>query len=303
MSRLLFSLSILSGLASFSLFNLGFALEKKAIQKLSPEKKEKAIILLKTILKNPLWLFGLFITIIGIAFYFIALLWAPFSAIAPLSGFGLIVLVVFAHLDLKESLKKVEIISFSLIIIGIIVSSYLTSLEEVSYTWNEWLEYAHSLGGALLVGLSLLVSMILIIIPIARKNQMTAYNLAIFGGIIAGVQTIIIKGITVWFSAQNWNVNLIIVIMYILAMLATSLLSTGSLQFAFKEGKVSIVMAIYNGITILFPMFFGGILLKEWETMITTNKIILGFAILLTLAGIVILSLNHTPSFMKEDDQ
>ena len=302
MSKLLFSLSILSGLASFSLYNFGFALEKKAIQKLPSEKKEKTMILLKTILRNPLWLLGLFLTIISVGFYFVALLWAPFSAIAPLSGFGLIILVIFAHIDLKESLKKMEILSFSLILVGIIVSSYLTSLEIVSFTWDEWLGYAHSLGGNLLIGLSILFSVILIIIPFARKTKMKAYNIAIFAGIIAGVQTILIKGITVWFSAQNWNINLVIVIIYILSMLLTALISTGSLQFAFKEGKVSIIMAIYNGITILFPIFFGGLLLKEWENMITVNKVFLGIAILLTLIGIVMLSLKHTPSFMKEDD-
>jgi hypothetical protein len=135
-----------------------------------------------------------------------------------------------------------------------------------------------------------------------RKTKMKAYNIAIFAGIIAGVQTILIKGITVWFSAQNWNVNLAIVIIYIVAMLGTALLSTGSLQFAFKEGKVSIIMAIYNGITTLFPIFFGGLLLKEWENLLTVSKVFLGIAILISLVGIVMLSLKHTPTFMKEDD-
>ena len=199
MSKLLFSISILSGLASFSLYNLGFAFEKKAIQNLPQEKKEKTITLLKTILRNPLWLFGLFLSIISVGFYFVALLWAPFSAIAPLGGFGLIVLVAFAHIDLKESLKKLEIISIILILIGIISSSYLTSLEVVYYTWNEWLGFAHSLGGSLLIGLSILVSIILIAIPLLRKHKLTAYNIALFAGIIAGIQTILIKGITVWY--------------------------------------------------------------------------------------------------------
>ena len=187
MSKLLFSLSVLSGLASFSLYNLGFALEKKAIQKLPQDKKEKTINLLKTILRNPLWLFGLFLTIISVGFYFVALLWAPFSAIAPLGGFGLIVLVLFAHIDLKESLKRFEIISFILILVGIIASSYLTSLEVVSYTWDQWLGYAHSLGGSLLIGLSVIVYAVLIVIPVLRKNKLTSYNIALFAGIVAGI--------------------------------------------------------------------------------------------------------------------
>ena len=102
---------------------------------------------------------------------------------------------------------------------------------------------------------SILVSIILIAIPLLRKHKLTAYNIALFAGIIAGIQTILIKGITVWYSAENWRVDLYILIIYILAMLLTALLSTGSLQFAFKEGKVSIIMAIYNGITTLFPIF------------------------------------------------
>jgi uncharacterized membrane protein len=285
------------------LYNLGFALEKKAIQNLPKEKKEKTITLLKTILRNPLWLTGLFLSVISVGFYFVALLWAPFSAIAPLGGFGLIVLVIFAHIDLKESLKKIEILSFSLILVGIISSSYLTSLEEISFTWDEWLVFAHSRNGSLLIGLSILVSVILIIIPILRKNKITAYNIALFAGIIAGIQTILIKGITVWYSAKNWNVDLYILIIYILAMLATALFSTGSLQFAFKEGKVSIIMAVYNGITTLFPIFFGGFLLGEWANMITRNKVLLGISIVLTLIGIVMLSWKHTPGFMTEDEK
>ena len=303
MSRLLFSLSILSGLASFSLYNLGFALEKKAIQKLPQDKKEKTIILLKAILRNPLWILGLFLTIISEGFYFVALLWAPFSAIAPLGGFGLIVLVIFAHIDLKESLKRLEIVSFVLILVGIIASSYLTSLEVASYNWDQWLSYAHSLSGSLLIGLSILVSVVLIIVPVLRKNKLTSYNIALFAGIIAGIQTILIKGITVWFSAENWSVDLYILIIYILSMLLTALLSTGSLQFAFKEGKVSIIMAVYNGITTLFPIFFGGFMLGEWANMITRNKVFLGISILLTLAGIVLLSWKHSPNFMKEDEK
>ena len=298
MDGLLFAISIVSGLLYAALYNIGFALEKKAILKLPNEKKEGVIPLLKSILTNKLWLFGLFLTIASMGFYYLALLWAPLSAIAPLSGFGLVVLVIFAHIDLKESLKKIEIIGFILVIIGIIVSSLLMSYGERNITWTEWKTASHSLNGALVVIGSLVIAIFFTFIPILFRRKIQPLDIAIFAGLIAGVQAIALKGITVWSTEKNINLDLVIIVFYFLTIGATALLSTGSLQFAFKEGKVSSIMAIYNGVMTVFPILFGGIILLEWISLIPVQQIFLGISLLITIIGIVLLSLNHTHSYV-----
>ncbi|MCG3217255.1 MAG: hypothetical protein KAS63_11035 [Candidatus Heimdallarchaeota archaeon] len=294
MSKLLFSISVLSGLVSFSAYNLGFALEKKAIQRLPEKVKNKTSSFLKAILTNPLWLFGLFLTIISVGFYFVALMWAPLSAIAPLSGFGLIIVVIFAHLDLKESLRKIEIFSFVLIIIGSCTSSYLTSKAIISYSWNQWTDLAHSTGGIVFLCLSACLGISFLFFKFSKFNMITTYMIAFFSGTLAGIQAIVIKGTTVGISNKAFNSNLLVFLSYIFTILMAALFSSGALQFAFKKGNVSIIMAIYNGIMTLFPILFGGIILIEWENLLIISKIFLGIAVIMTLIGVIILSIKHS---------
>lgn len=296
MDAFLFAISIISGLLYAALYNIGFVLEKKAILKLPSEKKEGFLTLLKSIIMNKLWLFGLFLTISSMGFYFLALKWAPLSAIAPLTGFGLVVLVVYAHLDLKESFKKLEILGLVLVVIGIAVSSFLMSYAEIEIQWDDWENLAHTLNGGLVVLGSLVVAVIFTFIPVLFKRKIQPLDIAIFAGLMAGIQAIVLKGITVWSTEMSIQVD---IFMYILAVLTTSLLSTGSLQFAFKEGKVSSVMAIYNGVATIFPILFGGIILLEWNELILIHQIFLGISLVLTLAGIVLISLNHNHSYVE----
>ncbi len=299
MVNFLFIISLLSGLASFALYNMGFALEKKAINKMSEEIKKSTKTMLKSIITSKLWLFGAFLTIISIGFYYVALLWAPLSAIAPLSGFGIIILVIYAHLDLKESIRKTELIGIFLILVGITVSSYLTSFGDSSITWNQWKISSHSWGSTIMIVGSLIVAISFTFVPAIFKRKIQPFDIAIFAGIIAGIQAIVIKGITIWTSETAWNIDLFIAIFYLVGFLLTALLSTGSLQFAFREGNVSNIMAIYNGVMTVFPIFFGGILLGEWSLLSTLQQTFLGISICVTLSGIVVLSLRHSHSFVE----
>lgn len=299
MVNFLFIISILSGLVSFAMYSIGFVLEKKAINKLPEEIKKSTKTMLKSIITDKLWLFGAFLTILSIVFYYIALLWAPLSAIAPLSGFGIIILVIYAHFDLKETIRKTELIGIFLILGGITVSSYLTSFGDSSITWNQWKISSHSWGSTIMIVGSLIVAISFTFIPAIFKRKIQPFDIAIFAGIIAGIQAIVIKGITVWTSDAAWNIDLFIAIFYFVGFLLTALLSTGSLQFAFREGKVSNIMAIYNGVMTIFPIFFGGILLGEWILLSILQQTFLGISICVTLIGIIVLSLSHSHSFVE----
>jgi uncharacterized membrane protein len=284
-----------------ALYNIGFVVEKKAIQKLPIEKKEGVLTLLKSVLTSKLWLLGFFLTIASMGFYYLALLWAPLSAIAPLAGFGLVVLVIFAHVDLKESLKKTEIIGFVLVILGVVVSSFLMSYGEKNIEWIEWKTASHSINGALVVIGSLVIAIIFTFLPTLFKRKIQPIDIAIFAGLMAGVQAIALKGITVWSTEQNINLDLAIIIFYFLTVGATALFSTGSLQFAFREGKVSSIMAIYNGVMTVFPILFGGIILLEWNSLILVQQIFLGISLIITIVGIILLSLKHSHRYIDNN--
>jgi multidrug transporter EmrE-like cation transporter len=293
MSSWLFMVSILSGLLSYTAFNIGFALEKKAIRKLIPEDQKSIVTMMKQLMRSKTWLLGFFLTILSIVLYFIALIWAPLSAIAPLSGFGLVILITYAHVDLQESFNYKEIIGIILVIVGISVSSYFTSLSTEPLNWNEWNVLAHSYGGLILILSSIALCFILPIIFFFKLKKHTTYSFAFVAGVAAGIQAIVVKGIIIWFSSTDSSPAIYVLLLYIAGFLLTALGSTGGLQLAFRKGKVTNVMALYNGFITIIPILFGGLVLFEWQVLSVLNQAILGIAISIALIGILILSLEH----------
>ncbi len=293
MSSWLFIVSILSGLLSYAAFNVGFALEKKAVRKLRPEDQKRIVTMMKQLLRNKTWLIGFFLTVLSIVLYFIALIWAPLSAIAPLSGFGLVILITYAHIDLQESFNYKEIIGIILVIVGVSVSSYFNSLNTEPITWNDWNILAHSYSGLILILSSIALCVILSIIFFFKLKKYTTYSFAFVAGVAAGTQAIVVKGIIIWFSSTESSPAIYVLIMYITGFLLTALGSTIGLQLAFRKGKVTNVMALYNGFITIIPILFGGLVLFEWQPLSVLNQVVLGIAISIALVGILILSLEH----------
>lgn len=293
MGSIWFTFSILSGLLSFASYNIGFALEKKAVKNLPEDIKSKTLLMYRTLITNRLWLTGLFLTIVSIFLYFIALLWAPLSAIAPLSGFGLIVLVIYAHLDLKESLKKSEIVAIFLIVIGISISSYLISKDTTGVNWDEWKVLIISIPSLIVLVTSVFVSLVFAIHTFLKKKYYVSLSFALFAGVASGIQSVFIKGISIWFSEDDWKLNGGNITLHFFLILLTALISTGVLQIAFRKGKVSNIMALYNGVMTILPITFGGLVLKEWLHLDGVGQFFLFFAIFLTIIGIIILSFKH----------
>ncbi|MHA1814402.1 MAG: hypothetical protein ACTSX1_00200 [Candidatus Heimdallarchaeaceae archaeon] len=293
MSSWLFILSILSGLLSYSTFNIGFALEKKVVSKLQIDDQSRIISSIKQLIRNKTWLLGFFLTVLSIPLYFIALIWAPLSAIAPLSGFGLVILITYAHIDLKESFNYKEIIGIVLVIGGVSVSSYFTSLSVETLTWNEWNILAHSYIGLTLLLISIALCIILPLIFFFKLKKYSIYSFAFVAGVAAGLQAIVVKGITIWFFSTEDSPAIFVLILYVVGFLLSALGSTGGLQLAFRKGKVTNIMALYNGFLTIIPILFGGLALLEWRSLSVLNQVILGISISIALIGIVILNLEH----------
>jgi len=112
-------LAVFLGLLAFAIFNIGLVLEKKGADALPPIEDTSAIQNLKNFLGNKEWLIGFILTNVQWIFYLLALSMAPLSLIAPLLGFGIVVLTIFSHFYLHEKIQRVEITSIATIIAGI----------------------------------------------------------------------------------------------------------------------------------------------------------------------------------------
>ncbi len=114
-----FPLGILLAITAGVCLNVGFILQKKAVNDISPEARSKKLI--GTLLRKPIWLLGLVVQILGSAVLVMIAQFFIGPALLPgLMASGLIVMAVGAAKILNETLKRAEYIGIALMIIAII---------------------------------------------------------------------------------------------------------------------------------------------------------------------------------------
>ena len=102
-----------------------------------------------------------------------------------------------------------------MVIVGISASSYFTSLNSKQMLWDEWNVLAHSYTGLIILLSSIVLGLILPIVFILKAKHNSFYAFAVLAGIAAGIQTVIIKGITLWFSPTNYGPVLFLSLIHI----------------------------------------------------------------------------------------
>jgi len=116
-------LALAGGIAN----NSGALLQKYAINKIPKEEKEKGFF--KKLLKNPLWLLGLFLIIVASGVLQMAAQWYIGGALIPgLLAIGMIVLTIGAVKILGEKMKLLEYLGIALMIGGVVMIGF-SSLE------------------------------------------------------------------------------------------------------------------------------------------------------------------------------
>ncbi len=114
-----FLIGILLGITAGVCLNVGFILQKKAVNDLSAEARSKKLI--GTLLRKPIWLLGLVVQILGSAVLVMIAQFFIGPALLPgLMASGLIVMAIGAAKILNETLKRAEYIGIALMILAIV---------------------------------------------------------------------------------------------------------------------------------------------------------------------------------------
>ena len=118
-------IGILIGFLAYILLYLGKGIQKYAIEGFKDKSETDESRSGKTTKNTAVWIGG---TILTASFMIIQ--WLPLSGIfdnvspnriAPLEGFGLIVLLIFSYYVLKEEITKIQVIGSGVIIVGLIL--------------------------------------------------------------------------------------------------------------------------------------------------------------------------------------
>lgn len=91
---------------------------------MEPIEKTRIRKTIKNFFTNPVWLLGLLFTTFSVPAAIFAYSYGNILLIASINGSGLVFLSIFSYLILKEKMNVKEIVSFLLIIVGVVVSSF-----------------------------------------------------------------------------------------------------------------------------------------------------------------------------------
>jgi uncharacterized membrane protein len=255
-------LGIVIGLISYSSLYLG-----KGIQKLAVEGIKGAGTLRSR--HSGIWIFGTVLTALPVFIQWAALLFAPVHLIAPLEGFGLIVLVLFSRTVLKEELSLSGILGIAGIITGTLLVTLRAETAEIS--GGSLLRYGplFLLAGGVLAGEGLLV-----LLSLKKRWGMLGTLIGATAGSFMALQTFT-KRLTV-LPEIRLAATAAVFISAVMTLVVT--------QYGFVKAKASRVVPAFTSTSIVFATLLGFVVLRERLLAVQT------IGIALIIAGVIVLT-------------
>ena len=236
---------IIIALSGTFCLNIGFLLQKSEATDLPSIRGQEILQTLSLVLKCRKWVLGTILTSTGWILFLIAISLAPLSVIAPLNNAGVLVLLIFAILYLKERLNLYEWIGLAAIIIGVIlipIFSHPSTSEPLIFNPSS------------IVVLTILTIMGILLIAILQKRFVPTKSGAFLGfvsGITAGLGAVYTKVLSLVLE------DVILLLLVFSLFLIFQLLSFLSLQTAFQQERATVVVPLFNSFSTLLPVIFG----------------------------------------------
>ena len=225
----------------------------------------------RKLLSTPIWLLGAFLGITGFFVYLFALQNFELSVVKPLVNTNLAFTFIFAYIFFKEQLKWTEWVGIIVIVMGMIFLGIITRGSTAS------MELVPLVG---LVFITIIGILILGAFIITERVYNQEFFYSISAGIFYGFGAIFSKAILIALSS-NTNISLLIFTVLIFSL--SYIVAIVSQQFAFNNGRLSIVSPITNSISVLIPVFGATIIFNElfyFEKLLGLICILLGIVLL-----------------------
>ena len=242
---------IIIALSGTFCLNIGFLLQKSEASILPSIRRQEILQTISLVLKCRKWVLGTILTSTGWILFLIAISLAPLSVIAPLNNAGVLVLIIFAILYLKERLNLYEWIGLAAIIIGVILIPIFS---------NKPIELPVSIDplsrfdSSFVIILTILTIMGLFLLAILQKRLVPTKSGALLGlisGVTAGLGAVYTKVLSLVLGE-------VILLLFVFSMfLFFQLLSFLTLQTAFQQERATVVVPLFNSFSTLLPVIFG----------------------------------------------
>jgi len=288
--------AIILALIAYTMLNIGIVLQKKGASSLPQVEHQSIVDNIKNFLKNKVWLIGFTLTTVQVFFYLFALDYGSISLVTPFNGWGIVVLVIFSHFYLKESISRVELVCIGVTVAGVIVLG-ITSPELKSEL--DAVTIASMLSAPVSIAIILLLGA-LTIIPVVlswkRKFWHADIILSTCSGFAASIGAIFSVAIMAHISTSDmwpsfWTaLGTLVFWFYLIIYGAGTMVSMVYLQIAYQKGKASLVAPLFTIVTLVLPVIAGIIMFGEWNLVSPDLAGIRAASIIVITAGAASLS-------------
>ncbi|UCE12904.1 MAG: EamA family transporter [Candidatus Heimdallarchaeota archaeon] len=250
-------------------------LSKKGIIKIGGLRVERSwkmlVVTFGKLLSTPVWLSGAILGILGFLVYLITLQHFELSVVKPLVNTNLAFTFILAYIFFKERLKITEWVGISGIILGMIILGIISKESEgIIELIPLFTLFPVSMISIILLGFFIISDRI--------ENQEFFYSMS--AGVFYGLGAIFSKAILVLLSS---NMNLGILFFVVMMFSLTYIVAIVSQQFAFQNGRLSIVSPITNSVSVLIPVIGAYFIFTEqiyFEKILGLVCILIGIILL-----------------------
>jgi len=250
-------------------------------------------------IKTPIWMIGGVAAIAGFLIYTVALNIYDVSVVKPLVNTNLLFTFLFAYLVFKEKLSRIEWFGIAILVLGLVFSAFspnVGSTERMNIP-------------LLIVFFPITLGMMFIMVSvmfISKKNRHAEFIFPIFSGSFYGMGTFFTKSLLISMKQLNTG-DLMMIFMFFYSafmFLLTYAFAITAQQFAFEQGRLSIVSPIANSLSVglsfigAYFVFFEDLIVPI-EGVITLQSFSKIVGLICILIALLILRREITPVYEK----
>lgn len=256
---------VVISVVSAVLYNVGFVLEKHALEALPPVHARRIMHLLTSVLSSPLWLVGFVSMLGGLALQVLALSLVSISVVQPIFVSGIVILLVLSHVSLKERLGRREWGAISVVALSLLAVS-------LSLDANSDRAGAHGVFGSLVLAAvpTVLAALWLFVRAerVAGQGVRLELRAPLFGistGLTYGVAALATKAVAAQVERFGLFASIphVLTSAYLYALVFTSALGLLLFQTALQRCPASVVVPVSNVVSSTYVVAVGTVIFDE----------------------------------------
>jgi len=259
---------IILAVAATIIYNLGFILEKRALDRLPAIEAHRLGHLARTLFTAPAWLAGFLLICCGLVLQLLVLSLEPLTVAQPLQASGVVVTILFSRLVLHERLGRTELTCIGIIAVAVALLSLSNGYGPDAAAGT------HAAGAAVAaaaVPACLAVPAIYYLAHRAssrrRRYRVTGVTYGCCAGLVYGFAGVALKALSASiFTTPHARDRLLAAAVaspYLYAVLVSSAIGMCLFQVALQRSRASIVMPISLVISTGYLVVIGSWLFHE----------------------------------------